>query len=349
MVKKNESKEIDLRNRVYAFVDLHPEMTSASVVKHLKLEGYARSTLYDIPKRKENKIGVIRKIGSGRLATKMTKSQIKRLKTKVDHTHGISQSKLARIFNVSQSYICETLKTKTSIRYRKKIKVPKRTDQQKAVLRTKCRKLCELFQRKEVAIDYKSYFRLSNSDLSGNAGYYTLDSKQTPDSVKLKRVAKYEQKLLVWVAISTSGMSRHFIVLSGQAVNRTVYIEKCLKARLIPYINSLQNKGDVIFWPDLASSHYSKETLSFLESENVKIVPKASNPANAPEVRPIEDFWTEIKRIVYDSGWEAKDLDQLRDRINYGFKKIPMERVHSLGKKSHTRVYAVRRHGLKNL
>ena len=32
MVKKLETKEIDLRERVYTFVDLHPEMTSASVL-----------------------------------------------------------------------------------------------------------------------------------------------------------------------------------------------------------------------------------------------------------------------------------------------------------------------------
>jgi predicted protein tyrosine phosphatase len=57
MVKKNETKEIDLRKRVYAFVDLHPEMTSASVVKHFQLEGIGRSTLYKILKRKENNIG----------------------------------------------------------------------------------------------------------------------------------------------------------------------------------------------------------------------------------------------------------------------------------------------------
>ena len=73
-----------------------------------------------------------------------------------------------------------------------------------------------------------------NADLSGNAGYFTSDSKQTPNSLKLKRVAKYDQKLLVWVAISPSGMSKHFILPSGQAVNETIYIEKCLKARLVP-------------------------------------------------------------------------------------------------------------------
>ena len=61
----------------------------------------------------------------------------------------------------------------------------------------KCRNLSKIFRDKEVIIDDGSY-----ADMSGNAGYYTSDNKQKPDSVKLKRVAKYEQNLLVWVAIS---------------------------------------------------------------------------------------------------------------------------------------------------
>ena len=40
---------------------------------------------------------------------------------------------------------------------------------------------------------------------------------------------------------------------------------------------------------------------------------------NAPEFQPIEDFRTEIKRIVFNGGWGAEDLDQLRNRINYAF------------------------------
>ena len=73
-------------------------------------------------------------------------------------------------------------------------------------------------------------------------------------------------------------------------------------------------------------------------------MPKAFNPANGPEVRPAEDFWTESKRLVYDDAWEAKNLEQLRNRINYAFKKVDMKRVHALGNASFTRVDTVRRH-----
>ena len=55
MVKKIETKDKDLRKIVYTFLDLHPEMTSASIVNHFELKGFSRSTLFDILKRKEDR------------------------------------------------------------------------------------------------------------------------------------------------------------------------------------------------------------------------------------------------------------------------------------------------------
>ena len=72
----------------------------------------------------------------------------------------------------------------TENRYRKKIKVLKRTDQEKNLLRMKCRKLSQYFPDKEVIIDDESYFSFSNVDLTGNAGYYNSDSNQTPGCLK---------------------------------------------------------------------------------------------------------------------------------------------------------------------
>jgi arsenate reductase-like glutaredoxin family protein len=35
---------------------------------------------------------------------------------------------------------------------------------------------------------------------------------------------------------------------------------------------------ETIFWPGLASCHYAKKTLEWLEQKNIKIEPKADNP-----------------------------------------------------------------------
>ena len=62
-----------------------------------------------------------------------------------------------------------------------------------------------------------------------------------------------KKKLLVWAAISSKGISRIFIVPSGQAVNQHIYKEECLQRRLIPFIKKYHQEDEFIFWPDLAS------------------------------------------------------------------------------------------------
>jgi hypothetical protein len=208
--------------------------------------------------------------------------------------------------------------------------------------------LVSIFRKKFVIIDDESYFHLSNTELSGNAGYYSSDCEATPNEVKLKRKGKYEPKLLVWIALSKKGVSKHYIAPSGQAIDADVYISKCL-VKLKKFINVVHKNDDIVFWPDLASAHYSHKVQEYLLAENIEYVPKVHNPANVPELRPIEDFWAEIKRLVYANNWKAENLDQLRNRIEYCMKKIDQNSVHTLGASSFTRVDRVRRHRMINL
>jgi transposase len=98
-----------------------------------------------------------------------------------------------------------------------------------------------------------------------------------------------------------------------------------------------------VFWPDLASSHYSKKALEYLSDKNIEVVPKCYNPANCPELRPIEDFWSELKRIVYDKCWVADNLEQLRNRIEYALTKVTPECVQSLAGSTFRRIDATQR------
>jgi|688.fasta_scaffold392819_1 transposase len=348
MAKKILSKEDTLRNRVYSFAELHPRWSKSAIVKHFMLENIPRSTIYNILHRKENKIGSNRKVGSGRLAIKFNKTNIKRLKKTLDHSHGISQRMLAMMFGCHHSHVCKTIQRKTNIKYRKKGPIPGRTPEQKLAVRPKCSRLARLFRKKKVVIDDESYFYLSNFDISGNSGFYSSDVNQTPEDIKLKRKLKFEPKLMVWAAMSPDGISKPYIVPSGQAINQDVYIEKCLRDRLLPFIQAHHKNDEIVFWPDLASSHYAKKTLDFLNSNKISFAPRSDNPANSPELRPIEDFWSELKRRVYAKCWKAENLTQLENRIRYCYKQIHEERIHRLGAASFTRVDKVRREGLMN-
>ena len=52
-----------------------------------------------------------------------------------------------------------------------------------------------------------------------------------------------------------------------------------------------QSRNDIVFWPDLATCHYSGENLKLLDNSGIFRVPKNLNPPNAPQVRPIENYW----------------------------------------------------------
>ena len=46
--------------------------------------------------------------------------------------------------------------------------------------------------------------------------------------------------------------------------------------------------------------------MDWLDTKEVKYVPKWSNPVKVSECRPIEDFWALIKREVYKDGYKSK-------------------------------------------
>ena len=218
-MKKKAYNKDSLRKRVYGFLDLHPDDNKNFIVNHFRMENIPKSTNYNILKRKGNNIGPEREVGSGRKAIKMPAKEIKRLKKSIDQKDGVSQHGLAKRFHVSQPFICKIILQKTSIRYLKKTKTPKRTPAQKAAVRSKCCSLVSIFQKKIVIIDDESYFYLSNTSIFGNAGFYSSDINPASNDARLKRKDKFEPKLLVLIAFSTKGISQQCMAPLGQAVN----------------------------------------------------------------------------------------------------------------------------------
>ena len=221
--------------------------------------------------------------------------------------------KAAKKFNCCKSTLSTMLKKmKKPIICYKRTKRPDRTPIERLVARPKCRNLYYKYRHYDFIIDDESYFTLSNANLSGNDNFYSSNRNITDDDVKYYDKAKYEAKILVWVAISPAGISSSFILPSKMAINQEVYLEECLKKRLLPFVKKYHSTGNYVFWPDLASSHYANSVQEWLVESKIPNIPKKMNIANVPEIRPIEDFWAFLKRKVYMNGWEAKNLDHLK-------------------------------------
>ena len=142
-------------------------------------------------------------------------------------------------------------------------------------------KLGCFFSEKILIIDDESYFHLSNTDLSDNAGYYTFDTDATPNEVKPKRKSKYDLKLLVFISLSEEGVSKRYIAPSGQAVDKGVYISKYL-IELKKFINEIPKNDDTVLRPDIASAHFLNKVQNYLKGKNIKYVPREKYPAYVP-------------------------------------------------------------------
>jgi hypothetical protein len=97
-------------------------------------------------------------------------------------------------------------------------------------------------------------------------------------------------------------------------MNEKFYLEECLKKRLIPFLEEYHKKRKIVFWPDLATCHYQKDVIQWMNCQNFEFVKKGENAPNVPQVRLIEGYWAECKK-------ELKDRKSLPKNLN-GFKRI---------------------------
>lgn len=339
-------KQEALRERVYRFYNAKKSEGKMFTIEHFKAEGEHPTTIRRIIDRFNAGIAISHQSGAGRPVVKMSESKVKLLLKHFDHQKGRSCRNAAARFKVSKSYVGKILKTKSSIRCHKKTTIPKRTEKQKSLARSKCARLSKFLKNIPIVMDDESYFTLSHATINGNGTFYSSNVAKTPASVKYRPKAKFEEKVLVWVAASSKGLSKPLITKSGLAVNQDIYREQCIRRRLVPFLNLHHSDGNYQFWPDLASSHYAESVMDYMIENGVNFVEKYDNPANLPEVRPIEDFWAILKGQVYKNGWEAKSVPQLIQRIRYCLSTFEQSTIQSLFSSIPRRLDNVRRKGV---
>ncbi|KAL4469145.1 hypothetical protein ABPG72_005915 [Tetrahymena utriculariae] len=270
--------------------------------------------------------------GSGRISKKMDKNNLQKLKNLFENSHNISQRQAGKRFKCHHSYISKALRTHKNIRAYKKSKIPSRTDVQQKDAQTKCGRVYRKYKKLFCIIDDESYFTFSNTLLSENRQFYSSNLVNTPGDIKYRQVSKFEPKILVWICFSSRGISQPYFKQSQLAVNQEIYLNECIKRRLIPFIKKYHNDDDYVFWPD--------------QLRPITLILQKDNPSNLPECRPIEDFWAILKAQVYKNNYKANSFDSLIDRIKMCLKNIDKKLVQPLANSTIKRQDQVRRKGV---
>ena len=93
----------------------------------------------------------------------------------------------------------------------------------------KCQKLRRKLTDSEtfIIMDDEKYFSFSGDNMPSNVGFWSCERERTSSEVKFKSKRKFAQKTLVWLAISSKGISAlHMETTKGSAINGDVYVTK---------------------------------------------------------------------------------------------------------------------------
>lgn len=339
------SKNEPFRIQLYEFLQKNPDLPKSDVAGRFIAIGLKKRTVYRWLKQYDATGNIEREFASGRPVKIATKSRLQCLVRMFNHRSGRSQRTAARKYNCSQWYISYILWKYTTIRCLKKFKRPLLTAQQRAQARPKCRALYYLYSKHDFVTDDESYFTLTHADQPGNDTFYSNDIETTPNIVKYNYQQKYPPKLLVWLAISPKGVSRPYFRQSGLAIRADDYLE-IIQTRLEPFLKKLHSQGSYVFWPDLASAHYASKIQNYLKTKGIPLVLRSLNPANLPKARPIEDFWANLKAEVYKNDWKARNITELKNRINLCLRQLDPKFVQKHGEGVKKRLDHIRRHGV---
>jgi len=132
---------------------------------------------------------------------------------------------------------------------------------------------------------------------------------------------------VIWQSICSCGHRTSPYVKTG-TLKDTEYIKECRNKHLLPLYR--QHNVSPLFWPDLASIHYSRDTISWYKEFEVAIFKKIHNSPNSPELRPIERYWAILKRNLKKRSSATLDIKSFKKKLDGAIKTIDMKVVQTL-------------------
>lgn len=330
-------------------IDKWHENTSATIKSIAKTLNMPKSTVQNVIARYKKTHSTSRKEGSGRkvgpIDPQLAKSIVKAFKTNPSR----SVRFLANKFGVSKSYV-QKVKKNNGLKSFKVLKAPSRDEKDEKKARSRARRLYERHMRGKsdcFIMDDETYCKANFRELPGSEFYVAKNRFGVLKKYRTQCLSKYCKKYLVWQAICACGKKSKIFVTSG-TINGQIYRNECLKKRLLPFIRDHTSRGikNILFWPDLASCHYSKETMKWYVDNKVNVVPRDANPQNSPELRPIERYWAIIKGYLKKGRRAAKNEREFSRFWHWATKKVPESVVKRMMEKVKRKVRVFGRIGL---
>lgn len=264
-----------------------------------------KSTICRILQRYEQRGTADYKKKSGRSVRVATPKAIKAVDKEYKKDPGMSVRNLAHKLKLSPTTVHNIKVKKLGIKSYKAISAPKYTEEQKKRSKTNCWKIAEKRLdpklSKILVMDDETYCPIDPNDVPGTKYYSSTDKKTVPEKYKYKSKSKFPKRYLVWQAIDSLGnVSKPYV--TNATMNTERYLNECIKKRLVPFIKN----RDVLFWPDMASCHYSRPVVEYFASKNIDFVEKKIMHQTYPRQDLLKNFGLYVRRNIVNEKLQPK-------------------------------------------
>ena len=153
----------------------------------------------------------------------------------------------------------------------------------------------------------------------------------------LLKSVNFPQKLMVWGAMTSSGLSDLHVVKGRTSINSEYYSQEILQNHLLPIYTRNFTTGPVhrrkmvsakcrsTFMQDGATCHTSVETSRWLQTHQIPFWEKGVWLPNSPDLNPIENLWAIVEQEVKSLKDSPQNLEQLEKYLNKAWSSIKPE------------------------
>ncbi|KAG8009288.1 Transposable element Tc3 transposase [Nibea albiflora] len=137
--------------------------------------------------------------------------------------------------------------------------------------------------------------------------------------------------VMFWAGIMGREIVGPFRIPDGVKMTSIMYVE-FLKEHFLPWFKKKNRafRNTIIFMHDNAPSHAAKNTSACLAAMGIREDKLMVWPPSSPDLNPIENLWSIIKRSVYDGGRQFTSKQQLWEAILSSCKAIEADTVQKL-------------------
>lgn len=299
------------------------------IVKALKKLSVSESQVYRVCKRLNAGQSIDNRHQSGRRRTVRTVAAIRRVKEQIRRKPVRSARKMSAQNKMSPRSIRRILKEDLGLHPYKKRQLHGLTSAQEDKRLVRSKELLSLHgdqDLEKIVFSDEKFFGVEEKLNSQNTRIYSLAIEDIPEEIRTVQRFQYEQKVMVWCAVSKKGKFPMVFFESDERLNARTYIGKILEPIVKEEGLKMYKKDKWTFQQDSAPAHSAKISQNWCKTNLPDFIPSSKWPPSSPDLNPLDySIWGILEARVNAKSYtsiEALKATLLREWENLSMKNV---------------------------